>query len=186
MGGYDRLVIELDKEKEAPMTKFKDSKGREWTIALTIGRARSVLDQTGVDLLQPEAGKVTLPQILTDEYKVAEILGVLLDSEFKRLGIDPACMMREDWDGGTSQAAYKALLEELTSFFVARGQSARANVVTKTNEAVMEVMTIMGERVANLDPAKEIRRLADEDSARLTDGSTSGKPQGEPDSSPGA
>lgn len=166
------------------MTKFKDSKGREWTIALTIGRARSVLDKTGVDLLQPETGKVSLPEILTDEYKVAEIIGVLLDSEFRRLGIDPENMMQEDWDGATSQAAYKALLEELTSFFEDRGQSARAQIVRKTMEAIVEAMRIMEETASAMNPAQEIRRMVNEEKekAASTAGNTSGKPQAAQDS----
>jgi hypothetical protein len=142
------------------MHKFKDSKHREWTISLTIGRAREVLDVTGVDLLQPESGTPSLPEVLADEFKVAAILEILLAGEFRRLGIDPKAVMAEDWDGATSRAAYDAFLEELAAFFEDRGQAPRAAIIRKTREAISTALEIVGEKANALNPAAELRRLA--------------------------
>ena len=157
--------------------KFKDAKGREWTVALTIGRARAVLDATGVDLLQPEAGSPSLPEVLADEYKVAQILEVLLSSEFQRIGVDPKAVMDADWDGHTTRDAYDAFLGELSSFFEDRGQSPRSQIVQKTREAINTAMEILGEKANALEPAAEVRRLSELADAARTAGSTSGKPQ---------
>jgi len=157
--------------------KFKDAKGRDWTIAITIGRAREVLDATGIDLLQPEAGSPSLPEVLADEYKIASILVVLLAGEFRRIGVDPKAVMEEDWDGKTTRAAYDALLEELSYFFEDRGQLPRSQIVRKTRDAINAAMEIVGEKASALDPVAEVRRLSKAaDDARAA-GSTSGKPQ---------
>ena len=153
------------------MQTFTDAKGREWKLALTIGRARAVLDATGIDLLQPEAGTPSLPEILADDYQVARILQVLLAGEFIRLGIDAKAVMDEDWDGATTRLAYDALLAELACFFVGRGQTPRAEIVRKTHAALAEALAIVGEKVDSLDPVKAVREQA----AALTAGSTSGK-----------
>lgn len=166
------------------MRKFKDAKGREWTLAITIGRARDVLDATGVDLLQPEAGTPSLPEVLADEYKVAAILEVLLAGEFKRLGIDPKAVMDEDWDGPTTRAAYDAFLQELSAFFEGRGQVPRAQIVRKTAQAISTAMDVIGEKTALLDPAAEVRRLVAENDAARAAGNTSGRPQVASDSTP--
>lgn len=147
------------------MQKFKDSKNREWMLSLTIGRARAVKEQTGIDLLQPESGMPSLPEILSDEYRVALILEVLLADEFVRLGVDAKAVLEQDWDGVTTRRAYDALLAELTSFFEGRGQNARAVIVRKTHEALAEALLIVGERAEALDPAAEVRKTA---AAQLT------------------
>ncbi len=158
------------------MQTFKDAKGRTWTISLTIGRARAVLDKTGVDLLHPESSTPPLPEVLVDDMQVARILQVLLDSEFARLNLDPTAVMDEDWDGKTTQASYDALLAEIAGFFEARGQTSRAQIVRKTAEAIREALIVVGERVAAMDPAAEVRRLASE-TPSSTAGNTSGRPQ---------
>ena len=157
------------------MKTFKDAKGRNWNLALTIGRARIVLARTGVDLLQPELAKPTLPEVLTDEFKVAEIVEAMLDGQFQTAGVNPDSMLTEDWDGATSRAAYDALLGELASFFEARGQTGRAEIVRKTAAAIQSAMEVNGARIAALDPAAEIRRAA---------GNTSGRPQDASGSTP--
>lgn len=159
------------------MQRFKDAKSREWTLTLTIGRARAVKAATGIDLLQPETGTPSLPEILADEYHVASILEVMLADEFTRLGIDRKAVMDEDWDGATTRRAYDALLAELACFFEARGQSPRAVIVRKTHEALAEALTIVGERAAELDPAAEVRKMAAQSLAASVAGNTSGKPQ---------
>lgn len=158
-------------------TTFKDSKGRPWAVSITIGRARAVRDATGVDLLTPESGTPSLPEVLGDEFKVASILEVLLVDEFKAKDINPADVMRNDWDGATSRAAYDAFLQELGSFFVGRGQPARASIVQKTHDAIQEALKVVGEKAALLDPAAEVRKLMETEGVRRkTAGSTSGRP----------
>ena len=158
--------------------KFKDAKGREWALTITIGRARQVLNTTGVNLLEPESGTPSLPEVLTDEYKVASILEVLLADEFARLGLDPKAVMDADWDGATTRAAYDAFLSELSCFFEARGQSPRAQIVQKTADAITAAMEIIGEKAMALDPAAEVRRLVAAADANPGAGNTSGKPLG--------
>lgn len=157
------------------MAQFKDSKGRQWSLALTIGRARECKERTGIDLLCPESGKPSLPEVLADEYRVAEVLEVLLGDEFRRLGVNPADMVREEWDGATSRAAYDALLAELTSFFEGRGQTARADIIRKTHQAIMAAFEVVADRVAALDPVAEVKRLIAEGDGK-TAGDTSGRP----------
>jgi hypothetical protein len=164
--------------------KFKDAKGREWTVAITIGRARAVLDATGIDLLQPESGQPSLPEVLADEYRVASILEVLLAGEFDRLQVNPKNVMAEDWDGKTTRAAYDAFLEELSFFFEDRGQLPRSQIVRKTREAIGAAMEIVGEKANALDPVAEVRRLSKSADDARADGNTSGRLPDAPDSIP--
>ena len=158
------------------MQRFKDAKNREWNLALTIGRARAVLDATGIDLLQPETGTPSLPEILADDYQVATILQVLLAGEFVRHGVDGDAVLDEDWDGATTRLAYDALLAELACFFEGRGQNPRAEIVRKTHAALAEALAIVGEKVDGLDPVKTVREQAAKQEAASTAGNTSGKP----------
>lgn len=162
------------------MTIFKDSKNREWKLSLTIGKARAVKERTGIDILQPEKGEKTLPEILVDEFAVAEICFVLLESEFEKLKVDPTNMLQEDWDGTTSKNAYNALLDELTLFFEDRGQPGRAQVIQKTKKAVQAGMDIMAEEVAKMEPEVEVRKEYE----RKTAGNTSGKQPEDSESTP--
>lgn len=154
-------------------TKFKDSKNREWVLNLTIGRAKSVLDELGIDLLQPESEAASLPSLLVDDLRVAEILLVLLRGQFESHKISPENMLDDDWDGATSAAAYNALLEELIHFFTERGQSARAQIVETVRDTVVETMRQIEERIKTIDLVAEVAKTIESE----VDGSTSGKQQ---------
>jgi hypothetical protein len=113
------------------MKTFKDNAGHDWNIALNIGTAMLVKDRLAIDLLQPEQGDPPLiTRLGSDEYLLAEVISVLLESQFEAQKIDES-QIYQFFDGPTFARAHEAFYEELIDFFQSRGRSDRATTVQK-------------------------------------------------------
>jgi len=113
------------------MKSFKDNAGHDWHISLNIGTAMLVKDRLGIDLLQPEKGDPPLiTQLGTDEYLLAQVISVLLESQFEAQKVDEK-QIYQFFDGPTFARAHEAFYEELIDFFQSRGRSDRATTIQK-------------------------------------------------------
>jgi hypothetical protein len=113
------------------MKTFKDNAGHDWNIALNIGTAMLVKDRLAIDLLQPEQGDPPLiTRLGSDEYLLAEVISLLLESQFEAQKVDES-QIYQFFDGLTFARAHEAFYEELIDFFQSRGRSDRAATVQK-------------------------------------------------------
>ncbi len=133
------------------MRHFRDGKGRQWDIAITLGTAMSVKDSLGVDLLEPEKGDPPLLTLLgTDEMLLGQVLCALLENQFEKHQITPA-EVYDAFDGETLLAAQKAFYEDLTDFFQSRGRTDRAKAVMKQMALIDAGVRAVGTKIDAID-----------------------------------
>ena len=119
------------------MKTFKDNAGHDWHLSLNIGTAMLVKDRLDIDLLQPEKGDPPLiTQLGTDEYLLAKVISLLLESQFEAQNVD-ASQIYQFFDGPTFARAHEAFYEELIDFFQSRGRSDRATTVLKQKKLIL-------------------------------------------------
>ena len=106
----------------------------ELNLKLNIGSVKRVREKTGFDLLM-KRDPAQLMTELADQERVAEIIVVLLEPEFERLGID-ADKVLEMFDGATLKTCCDAFFAEIISFFAAMGRTAAAAALTKFTETL--------------------------------------------------
>lgn len=123
------------------MVEFKDSEGRRWTIRLTLGDVKRVMDALGVNLLnlsqfaENGADSITKRLVLDDLF-VAEIIGVILAPQAEKYGVDVMTIL----DGSTMKAAQDAFLDEFAFFFKDRGNAAAQKVAEALRTAKDEIL----------------------------------------------
>ena len=133
------------------MKTFKDNAGHNWHISLTIGTAMLVKDRLNIDLLQPEKGDPPLiTQLGTDEYLLAQVISVLLESQFEEQKVD-ATQIYQFFDGQTFARAHEAFYGELIDFFQSRGRSDRATAVQKQMKMILASVKAMETKVDGLN-----------------------------------
>lgn len=118
------------------MTIFKDSTGREWTIAITLGTARRVLDALGVDLLNPAALSDGVPlsqRLLYDDLFLSNVVAAIVSPQLTASGVDADAFA--DALGGAELAAIEtAFWTEYKNFFAARGKVWAARAIETDRE----------------------------------------------------
>lgn len=97
------------------MKTFKDSQGREWTVAINVDAIKRVRSLLNVDLLEVTDGKL-LERIASDEVLMVDLVYVLVKPEADAKGVTDEDFGRS-MAGDAIDAAYAAFLEELTGFF---------------------------------------------------------------------
>jgi hypothetical protein len=117
------------------MHTFKDTKGEQWTVDITIGAVRRVKAATGEDLLQPEKGEDAdglplLTRLALDDLLLGEIVFELLRPEMESRGLTEDDLAAR-CDGTTIAAIQEAFYADLIAFFEARGRVDRAAAVRK-------------------------------------------------------
>lgn len=97
------------------MKKFKDSKGREWEIAVNVGTIRSVRAACGIDLIDAALGATAI-KLAENPCLVGDVLWALVKKQAEVLrvsGEDFAYLL----SGDVLKDATDALLEDLMDFF---------------------------------------------------------------------
>ena len=154
------------------MKTFKDNAGHDWNIALNIGTAMLVKDRLGIDLLQPEKGEPPLiTQLGTDEYLLAQVISVLLESQFETQKVDET-QIYQFFDGPTFARAHEAFYEELIDFFQSRGRSDRATTVLKQKKMILAGVRAVETKVEGVSIDAVINKAmkkVDEDLKKLQD-----------------
>ena len=144
------------------MKKFKDSKNKEWEIALTIGSARRTLDLTGINLLEPESGDPpVLTRLGTDEILLCNVIYSLCKSQADESDIsDEAFGLR--LGGEAILAAQEAFYAELIDFFRSRGRADRAVAVEKQMKLILLAVKKVSTVIERLDIEAEVSRAGNE------------------------
>lgn len=110
-----------------PVT-FRDATGREWQISLTVGLAKKIKADLGLDLLAVIKPKNTVLQQLADDPELlCEVIWRLVNQRAEAAGVT-----QEAWwdavDDATIDAAAGALIGSLIRFFRGRGGAIAAAV----------------------------------------------------------
>ena len=123
------------------MQEFRDSEGRRWTLRLTLGDVKRVMEELGVNLLNlsqfadSSEGSVTM-RLINDDLFVAEIVAIILKEQADGYAVKDVL---NQFDGATMKRAQDAFLAEFAFFFKERqNASAEAFVeeVRKAKEAI--------------------------------------------------
>lgn len=114
---------------------FKDSTGREWRVKITMGTALDVLEELGVDLLNPTArdeGKLSAVDVLTsDPSMLAQVVFYCVRCPYsdKKTFLDHL-------DGVALKSASDAFWRAYENFFAGAGRADVARVIeSKASEA---------------------------------------------------
>lgn len=174
------------------MKIFKDAKGREWEIELTLGAIIRVREAIGIDLLYIDDGvervegpdgpryqmtkiplkseaEILATKLVTDRAILMDILYTLLEPQIGKHNLTKDNAW-DGFDGATMKAMHQAFYGELTDFFQQDGQTQIVRLL-EAQEKVVMAQTAMAERV--------IKNLDDPMMDRLIDGILSGKSQDE-------
>lgn len=139
------------------MAKFKDNKGREWTVSITVRTARQLKDDLGLDVMTfLDAEKV---EDVHDVWAVADALGMLCEPQFERHGIN-ATEFFEAMDGDAMESAVNAFVEAIVDFFPQRQREPLRALLAKTKVIEQTVARNLLAKVAELDPTKVAEELS--------------------------
>ncbi len=156
------------------MRIFKDSKGREWSISLTLGSAMMIKDRLGLDLLQPEMGDPpVLTRIGTDEMLLGEVICAFLSDQFGKYDLDEQGV-KAAFDGETLLAAQKAFYGELADFFRNRGRADRVKAIEKQELLIDAAIAANEARIDSFDVEETIRGMTSGESPEASDSTPEG------------
>lgn len=116
-------------------SSFKDSTGREWRVKITMGTALDVLEELGVDLLNPTArdeSKLSAVDVLTS---VPSMLAQVVFFCVRGPHCDKKTFL-DHLDGAALKSASDAFWRAYEDFFAAAGRADFARVIeSKASEA---------------------------------------------------
>ena len=96
------------------MAKFTGVSGREWDIHLTLGKLKKIKDDLGIDLLSPWEEDLLL-KIGANIFVFANVMAICVPLSDE----SEAEVLANDLRGAAFDAAFMALFEELSDFFLA-------------------------------------------------------------------
>ena len=137
------------------MPTFKDNKGREWAVEITVSTIKRVRSLLSVDLLQVAEGKFT-DALLSDPVLLVDVLYVVCKPEADAAGVSDE-EFGQAMAGDAIDQATQAFLEALASFFPSRRGELLRRVVAATNKAIDKALTLTEERLNS----GELERIAD-------------------------
>lgn len=125
------------------MHSFFDAGGRQWRIEMTLGVARRVLAETGVNLLRPDLPRAgsdvaVLADLYLDPLLMCDVLWVIVSPQAN--DIDSAGFGDLLGGDGVLVAASEALMGELADFYQRIGRDVYARLVRKQSEIVKEAI----------------------------------------------
>lgn len=97
------------------MKKFKDNKGREWAIEITVATLKRIRNHLGVDLMKVIEGGELLKRLYADPEFLVDLLFVVCMPQAKEAGITDEAF-GEGMAGDCIEAAQAALMEEIIGF----------------------------------------------------------------------
>jgi len=117
------------------MKTFKDSAGQEWTINITLGAARRVKEECGINLLAldeevAEEGTSVLAILGTDELLLGGVIAEILRPQFAERGTTAEEVI-ENFTPEVVLASTNAFFEALIHFFRTTGREDKATAVEK-------------------------------------------------------
>ena len=144
------------------MKEFKDINGKIWQVRITLGACKYVKDQTGFDMLHPEAPQGEEPigfleRISTDSFFDLKLIILLSKQSIRENGYQDYAEdeLLDLFDGATYQAASKAFYEEYQNFFRTIGKEQLALYIEKVLEIVNYQNELVDAKLKSID-TKEI------------------------------
>ena len=115
------------------LPKFNDSKGRSWTLAISIGLARKIRSETGVDFGAIGDGRIFFG-LASDPYLLGQVLWLLVEpsATSRGIGVDE---FLDGIDGDVLESATEALTSAIVNFTPSPLRNAVAAIVEKTRQA---------------------------------------------------
>lgn len=140
-------------------TRFKDEKGREWDLTITVATVRRVQNACGVNLLDAVAGEL-VSRLAGDIMLLADVLWAIVEPQAKAAGVDDLDF-GEGLLGDALDHATGAFMEGLRGFFARPGQRKLiGDVIDKINQAMSEAETVGSERMSRIDAKAVVREAA--------------------------
>ena len=156
------------------MAKFKDAKGREWTVRLTVASAETVREATAVDIYElPEDNFDKLFQLVNRNLpKLGAVLYCLCGRQAQELNVS-AYDFADELLGESLGAAAEAFYEALTDFFPDRNlREAMRKVQAKGKLVEARLAERTAARIEAMDPTRVADQLIAEYEARRTEDAT--------------
>jgi hypothetical protein len=134
------------------MKKFKDNKGDEWEIRLSVAAIRNALDIAGVDLRDPfGSGSVgAVERLLGDPLLASRTLYAVAIDQAKGRDVTPEKFDALQ-DGDTLHTATALLLEELPSMFPSANRSEIRDAIAKICEMRQAVFGRVTAELSKID-----------------------------------
>ena len=134
------------------MKKFTDKNKNDWILNLTVGTAKRVKADCGVDLIniidvQTGAAKSVLEELAANPILLVDVLFSLCRKQAEERGIDDFAFA-DIFDGETIQNASEALVEEIINFSPPVTQKILMKIYAKNKE-------VMGENEKELEAILE-------------------------------
>ena len=152
------------------MTKFRDSKNREWSVVINTGTIKKVRQALEVDLADP--GQMTLDRLSDDPVLLVDALWLVCEAQAGAIGVN-ADDFGQSLVGDSIDQAVAAMVGAVADFFPARKRLLLQRANAKTQEAMDRAQTLALEKLESpelqqrLDKAMQERMEADV-SAALT------------------
>lgn len=155
------------------MKAFKDTKGREYTVDVTIGALKRVKDTLGVDLYEIEAGDPPLAtRLQTDLALLVDVIYVVCKPQADKHGVTDV-EFGESLDGEAFYAARGAFLEALVDFFRKCQRTDRATALAKARLVLDAGVKMAEERIEAVDVPALLARASSEASGSSPESSAS-------------
>jgi len=128
---------------------FKDNKGREWVVEITVSTINRIKDLTGVNILETDAIKTLGGDIL----QLVNVLYAIVQPQAMKDGITDE-QFGEALGGDSIDAASEAFMTEYVGFFPRRKRSLLQTALDKQREIEGRAMDAIK---AKLDKAVELQ-----------------------------
>jgi hypothetical protein len=134
------------------MKPFKDSKGREWEIGLTIATVKRVKGLLGIDLLDLESGDPPLlTRLATDIVLTIDAVYVCIKTQADAKNVTDE-QFSEALGGDVILAARSAFFEELTDFFRQLGRMNTVKAIAMQEAIVNAAIKQTWAKLESIDP----------------------------------
>jgi hypothetical protein len=130
------------------LKRFKDLRGDEWDVAVTVAGIKRVREHLKVDLLGVLDGEL-LGELLKDPILLVDIIYVLCEDQAQKRSISDEDFGRA-MAGDPIEAATQALLDEIVAFCPSpRDRASLGRVLQATNRAMDQARNRMEEKLTD-------------------------------------
>jgi hypothetical protein len=133
------------------MHVFKDSNGRDWSVAINVAAVKRVRGTLDVDLPGLVGGG--LGELMQDPVKFVDVLYVLCRPQADQAGVSDE-QFGAAFGGDTLERAAEAFVEELIDFFPAPRRGPLRAMMAKVKTATDAETQRLTERIDALDPER--------------------------------
>ena len=149
------------------MKQFTDTTGETWSVEITAGTIKRVLDLLKVDLGKPLEGEPpTLVRIDTDLMFLVDLLYVVCRPEAEKRGVKDV-EFADRLGREAIGAAHNALLEDLADFFQSTGRRDVAEAIRRQMAIVQKAVAEAAQLIAGDEFGQMVNSMIIAESTRL-------------------